>query len=781
MLKTDNSPNIVSVVVPIYNAEKYLSACLDSILNQTYTKIEIILVDDKSKDDSIKIAQKYTKKDSRIKLISKEINQGINQSRKTGFENATGEYIMFVDDDDIISENLIKDHLEALSDTGADISISKAFWWNENDIIDMDGVYERGGSGDVKVLSKKLAYRSLITEASPFSDTEVGMLWNKLHKRSYFEGYDWSLSNMPSEDFMTNARLLAEVEAVVYIDRVHYFHRVSSASTMGQLSRKRGANTEQAIDIFDALLRVSEIFSEVARSNGWDFEKEIMYFKYRYFYIRMEAFTRSGSFTEADYEKIKQYSSKNELDLLFSNDFERYIAEYVYFPANIILPTLVEYWRSFVESSTVAEFLERRIRFLTENVQKKDMHIGHIESIIHQRDQELREIQSLRGSLFNFLGKIKHRIILRVFYALRSLNDRRRVVRLEKKYKDCWIVMDRVENASDNGYAFYEYLLKNHPDINAFFAINKDSIDVPRLQEQGFKLVFVGTEEHDIAVKESSNLFYAYFTFEYANKTARRIFLGHGITKDDLPNPGIRSSDYFITTLDREQDFLSERVDMTAVKIGQPRYERLMKIKEVYRGEKDKIVIAPTWRSWLYHESGASMSDEYFVGWQQFLKSKELKELSGRYEVVFILHPMMVEAGKKNNTDYFDIPKYIKSTKYNILGLDSLQDLLVRTNLLITDYSSIAFDATIAGSTVVYFQFDERAFRIKGQLKQGWFDYMSDGLGPVFSSYDDLIEYIYNYDGKCNKTYQLRAEQLRDDVNNNVNASEELVRLGRNL
>ena len=774
-MKTHKSSKFVSVIIPIYNAEKYLRVCLDSILNQTYQKIEVVLVDDKSKDGSLKIAKEYVKNDKRIKLVSKDVNQGINQARKTGFENAIGDYIMFVDDDDVIVASLIEDHLSALFKADADISISKAFWWNENDALDIERIY-RQGNGDTKVLHNKLAYRSLITETSPFSDTEVGMLWNKLYKRSYFEGYDWSLSNMPAEDFMTNARLLANVESVVYINQVHYFHRVSSTSTMGRLSRKKGANTKQAIDIFDALSKVSEVFQSIAEDNGWNFEKEIIYFKYRYFYIRMEAFLAGNSLTEEDYQKVKRYSSKNELETLLSDDFCRYISEYVYYPANIILPTLVKYWHDFAESEDIAEFLERRANALMEELHQRDAHIRHIESSMLQSEQLLHSIQSLSGSLFNFLGKVKRRIILRALHAPKALVRRYKIKKLEKKYENCWIVMDRVENASDNGYAFYSYLLENHPEVNAYFAINESSKDVPKLQKQGFRLVFIGTEEHCVAVKESSKLFYAYFTFEYSNETAQRIFLGHGITKDDLPNPGVRPSDYFITTLDQEQEFLSERVDMTPVKIGQPRYEKLVHKVDGYTGKKDKVVIAPTWRPWLYLESETNKNDEYFVNWQKLLSSDELKELSDKNDIIFILHPMMVELEKKNNVDYFQIPEYIKSTSYDLLGLDNLQDLLVQTKLLVTDYSSIAFDATIAGASVVYFQFDEDTFRTKGQLKQGWFEYKKDGFGPVCGRYKDLGQFVR---GRVvvKEVYQKRAQRLRDSIRKTEGVSDALFKL----
>ena len=94
----------VSVIVPVYNVEKYLKQCLDSIVNQTYKNLEIIIVNDGTKDNSMKIVEEYLQ-DKRIKVINKE-NGGLSSARNRGIEEATGEYISFVDSDDYIDLNL---------------------------------------------------------------------------------------------------------------------------------------------------------------------------------------------------------------------------------------------------------------------------------------------------------------------------------------------------------------------------------------------------------------------------------------------------------------------------------------------------------------------------------------------------------------------------------------------------------------------------------------------------------------------------------------------------
>lgn len=102
------SSTLISVIVPVYNVEKYLGKCVDSIINQTYKNLEIILVDDGSKDNSGTICDEYSKKDKRVKVIHKE-NGGAAAARNTGLDICKGEYISFVDSDDWIDESLYKD------------------------------------------------------------------------------------------------------------------------------------------------------------------------------------------------------------------------------------------------------------------------------------------------------------------------------------------------------------------------------------------------------------------------------------------------------------------------------------------------------------------------------------------------------------------------------------------------------------------------------------------------------------------------------------------------
>ena len=123
----------ISIVIPIYNVEKYLRVCLDSVINQTYKNLEIICVDDCGNDNSIKIVNEYIKKDNRIKLIQHSSNRGLGPARNTGLDNATGEYIFFLDSDDYLMEDAIEILYNKIKETNSDFVVTRAEAFADDD------------------------------------------------------------------------------------------------------------------------------------------------------------------------------------------------------------------------------------------------------------------------------------------------------------------------------------------------------------------------------------------------------------------------------------------------------------------------------------------------------------------------------------------------------------------------------------------------------------------------------------------------------------------------
>ena len=157
---------LVSIIVPIYNTEKYLERCIDSLINQTYKNIEIILINDGSTDNSINILKKYKKIDTRIKIIDKK-NEGPNIARKTGLENADGNYIMFVDSDDYIHPNTVE------------ILVSKI---NEYQVVYFDMTCNSFEITNVEHILKQDDIRNILLTSKKFNPLCTG-----IYKRSLFK------------------------------------------------------------------------------------------------------------------------------------------------------------------------------------------------------------------------------------------------------------------------------------------------------------------------------------------------------------------------------------------------------------------------------------------------------------------------------------------------------------------------------------------------------------------------------------------------------------------
>lgn len=124
---------MISVIVPVYKVEKYLSECINSILSQTYTNFELILVDDGSPDRCGEICEEYSRQDGRVRVLHQE-NQGLSGARNTGMKAAVGDYLTFVDSDDLISPQYLSVLYQALTDTGADIATGRTLTFADGEI-----------------------------------------------------------------------------------------------------------------------------------------------------------------------------------------------------------------------------------------------------------------------------------------------------------------------------------------------------------------------------------------------------------------------------------------------------------------------------------------------------------------------------------------------------------------------------------------------------------------------------------------------------------------------
>lgn len=211
----------VSVLVPVYGVEKYLSRCLDSVISQTLEDIEIVIVNDCTPDRSMDIVHSYAARDSRIKIVEHEVNKGLMMARRTGYMAATGDYITFCDSDDLMPADAVETLYNCAIESGADIMSG-----------DMELLYEDGTTKRSYIClpygsDSESVYRALLSKE--YSHT----LWSKLFKNSLLQEHEYItlMHATNGEDGMLFYQVLQHAKKVAHHPKVVYSYYQNSQSS----------------------------------------------------------------------------------------------------------------------------------------------------------------------------------------------------------------------------------------------------------------------------------------------------------------------------------------------------------------------------------------------------------------------------------------------------------------------------------------------------------------------------------------------------------------------
>ena len=234
---------LISVIVPVYNVEKYIKECLNSIIKQTYKKLQIILIDDGSTDNSGEICDSYQAKDDRINVIHKE-NGGLSDARNKGLEIAEGDYLAFVDSDDFIAEDYVEYLLRILEKYNADVSVCSKQNFNAGEVIK-----KKEEEAEVIVYTGIAAMESLL-----YQKNIENSAWGKLYKASLFKDIFYPVGKL-YEDLGTTYKVLYKAEKVIWSSEKKYFYRQRYDSIM---KKKFTMSNIDRIEVSQDLLRFVE-------------------------------------------------------------------------------------------------------------------------------------------------------------------------------------------------------------------------------------------------------------------------------------------------------------------------------------------------------------------------------------------------------------------------------------------------------------------------------------------------------------------------------------------
>lgn len=325
-------------------------------------------------------------------------------------------------------------------------------------------------------------------------------------------------------------------------------------------------------------------------------------------------------------------------------------------------------------------------------------------------------------------------------------------MRLKRKRPHIWLICEYGEEARDNGYWFFKYLRETKKSQDAVYAIDFKADDYKKVSLLG-NCVCYGSYMHWIyylaaEINISShkggkpNAAVCYFLEVYGLLKNKRVFLQHGITKDMAElffyeNTKMR---LFICGAKPEYDFVQKNFHYPkgyVVYTGFSRFDNLLKPVKQER----EILVAPTWRRWLYNNSSNPYENEcenleetqYFQEWMNFLNDERVENLLDKYDYRLILFP------HRNMTSCFE---QVESTSERIKIVnwrnEDLQVLMQKSQGMITDYSSVAMDFAYLRKPLLYFQFDYEQYR-REHFEEGYFDYDRDGFGVVCRGREQLL------------------------------------------
>lgn len=253
--------DLISVIIPVYKVEKYLEKCIESVLKQTYTNLQIILVDDGSPDKCGKICDEYAKKDSRIEVIHKA-NGGLSDARNVGISKVKGRYIGFVDSDDYIKEDMYEILLNLIKKYDADVSICNLY-----DVID-GNEYIRNKENGIREYSRLDILKEVLLDKNIQS-----YAWNKLYKKELFDEIKYPIGKK-YEDIGTTFYVFEKCNKIVVTSEPEYYYLKRADSLVNNVTESTILDYTEII--IQRYLYIKQNIEELRKYNNYYLTKTLI-------------------------------------------------------------------------------------------------------------------------------------------------------------------------------------------------------------------------------------------------------------------------------------------------------------------------------------------------------------------------------------------------------------------------------------------------------------------------------------------------------------------------
>lgn len=764
-----------TVVSACYNVSLYLDDFFRSMVKQTIgfrDNVFLIMVDDGSTDNTPNIIKKWASKyPNNITYIHKE-NGGQATARNLGLKFVKTPWVTFTDPDDFLNDiyfenidNFLKNSKER--DNISLISTNMIFFYEKDNVYKDNHPLAFKYTNEHNVIpAGKLGKNVQLHASSCLFNFNLMQKHNITFpdiRPNFEDGYLLSQLMIKEKEkklaFIKNSKYLYRKRAAgtstldgAWKDYRHY----SDVFTKGYIpllemsvSNKSISNTIQNQVLYDLSWHVINLLNREEATDFLTKEQKEEYLKYM---DTCFSYIDKSTIFNFNLNRIWRYQKLGILNCFKNEDPKMkpvvYVEKYDKFKDEILL-------RYFVASPCLEEFRVGCTEIIPSHTKwVRDTFVGR--TFIFQRLVWL-PLKSIEDEHLTCLingekAKISCQSVEKEEYSTSEIRKN-----FAKTVNDSpngpWLIMDRMTEADDNAEHFYRFLSQTGMGQDIYFLLNKDSKDWSRLADEGFNLVEFGSEQHRSLSKSCSkiissqiDMFVTDFWKDNSLDNKQIIFLQHGVIKDDLSRwlNSKKRMDIFVTSTYSEFDSIAGNfnryrcTDKETKLIGLTRHDSLL--KDADSCKKKVIMIMPTWRASLASNRFGKvvLADDfeeslYFNSWKNFLCSNELKNLSQEYgyEVLFVPHPIM-----KTALHLWNLPSYIR------LPSDvecSIQTMFKECAMMITDFSSVAFDVGYLGKPVLYYQFDEDTFWSQQVYQKGYFDYRKDGFGAVCNTQDELL------------------------------------------